>query len=176
MPHIVETPRLNIVVAMAENRCIGRDGGLPWHIPTDLKRFKRVTMGHPMVMGRKTFQSIGRVLPGRPNIVVTRDPGFRAEGAEVVHSFEDALKAAAAHGSGETMVIGGADMFGRALPLAGRLDVCHVHADVQGDVFFPEFDPSHWTETSREYHEPEQDSGPAFSFVVYDRRVPKSLA
>ena len=161
--------RITLVVAMAENRCIGRDNMLPWHISTDLKRFKAVTMGHPMIMGRKTFRSIGRVLPGRPNIVVTRDRGFHADGVAVVHSLDAALDAARAHGSGEVMVIGGAEIFEQALPLAGRLDICHVHADVPGDTFFPEIDPAHWRETTRAYHEPEQPDGPAFSFVVYDR-------
>ena len=164
-----ETPSVTLVVAMADNRCIGRDGDLPWHISTDLKRFKAVTMGHPMIMGRKTFRSIGRVLPGRPNIVVTRDPDFHADGVEVAHSLDEALAAAHAHGTGEIMVIGGAEIFTQAWPLAGRLDICHVHADVPGDTFFPEIDPSHWIETSRAYHEPEQLGGPPFSFVVYNR-------
>lgn len=164
-----ENPPIVIVVAMAENRCIGRDGDLPWHISTDLKRFKRVTMGHPMIMGRKTFQSIGRVLPGRPNIIVTRDKAFHAEGTEVCHSFEDALSAAKAHDTGAVMVIGGAEIFSQSLPVADRLDICHVHADVPGDTFFPEIDPSHWAETSRAYHDAEEPGGPAFSFVTYDR-------
>ncbi|PIW26804.1 MAG: hypothetical protein COW30_13185 [Rhodospirillales bacterium CG15_BIG_FIL_POST_REV_8_21_14_020_66_15] len=164
-----EKPLVTLVVAMAENRCIGRDGGLPWHISTDLKRFKAVTMGHPMIMGRKTYLSIGRVLPGRPNIIVTRDRGFRVDGAEVVHSLEDALAAAAAHGTGEVMVIGGAEIFAQALPLADRLDICLVHADVPGDTFFPEIDAAHWIETSRTYHDPELPGGSAFSFVVYNR-------
>ena len=167
-------PRITLIVAMAENRCIGRDGGLPWHIPADLKRFKAVTMGHPMIMGRKTFQSIGRVLPGRPNIIVTRDPDFRVEGAEVVKSFDEALDAAARHGTGEIMVIGGAEIFACALPLADRLDICHVHAEVPGDVFFPDVDPSHWIETCRVYHPSTESGGPAYSFVVYQRTVPKS--
>jgi dihydrofolate reductase len=167
-----DTPQsfcITLVVAVAENRCIGRDGDLPWHISTDLKRFKSVTMGHPMVMGRKTFQSIGRVLPGRPNIVVTRDRDFHADGVEVAHSLAAALDAARAHGTGAVMVIGGAEIFEQALPLAERLDICHVHADVPGDTFFPEIDPAHWWETSRAYHDPEKPGGPAFSFVVYDR-------
>jgi dihydrofolate reductase len=167
---------ITLVVAMAENRCIGRDNMLPWHISTDLKRFKAVTMGHPMIMGRKTFLSIGRVLPGRPNIIVTRDRDFQAEGAEIVHSLEDALAAARAHGSGEIMVIGGAEIFEQSLPLADRLDICHVHADVPGDTFFPEIDPAHWTETSRDYHDPEQPDGPPFSFVVYNRADGESEA
>ncbi|MEQ8228578.1 MAG: dihydrofolate reductase [Rhodospirillales bacterium] len=158
-----------LVVAMAENRCIGRDGDLPWHISTDLKRFKAVTMGHPMIMGRKTFLSIGRVLPGRPNIIVTRDRDFQAEGAEVAHSLDEALAAARAHDTGAVMVIGGAEIFEQSLPLADRLDICHVHADVPGDTFFPEIDPAHWRETSRTDHDPEQPGGPAFSFVTYDR-------
>tara|TARA_Y100000813_G_scaffold181069_1_gene149863 strand:+ start:814 stop:1317 length:504 start_codon:yes stop_codon:yes gene_type:complete len=160
---------VTLVVAMAENRCIGRDNMLPWHIPTDLKRFKAVTMGHPMIMGRKTFLSIGRVLPGRPNIIVTRDRDFRAEGAEIVHSLEDALAAAKAHGTGEIMVIGGADIFGQALPIADKLDICHVHAEVPGDTFFPEIDPDQWTEASREDHNPDQSDGPSYSFVVYNK-------
>ncbi len=160
---------ITLVVAMAENRCIGRDNMLPWHIPTDLKRFKAVTMGHPMIMGRKTFLSIGRVLPGRPNIVVTRDRGFRAEGAEIAHSLEDALAAAKTHGTGEIMVIGGADIFGQALPIADKLDICHVHAEVPGDTFFPEIDPAHWAEAAREDHNPDQTDGPSYSFVVYNR-------
>ena len=160
---------VTLVVAMAENRCIGRDNMLPWHIPTDLKRFKAVTMGHPMIMGRKTFLSIGRVLPGRPNIIVTRDRDFRAEGAEIVHSLEDALAAAKAHGTGEIMVIGGTDIFGQALPIADKLDICHVHAEVPGDTFFPEIDPDQWTEASREDHNPDQSDGPSYSFVVYNK-------
>ncbi len=165
-----DTP-VTLVVAMAENGCIGRDGDLPWRIPTDLKRFKAVTMGHPMIMGRKTYQSIGRPLPGRPNIVMTRDRDYRADGVLVVHDLDDALELAAGHGSGRIMVIGGADIFGLALPVADCLDVCEVHAEVPGDTFFPAFDPAQWQEASRDYHEPEQDGAPAFSFVVYNRGV-----
>ena len=174
MPDTPRSPRITLVVAVAENRCIGRDGDLPWHISTDLKRFKAVTMGHPMIMGRKTFRSIGRVLPGRPNIVVTRDRDFRADGVTVVHSLDGALDAASAHGTGEVMVIGGAEIFEQALPLADRLDICHVHAAVPGDTFFPEIDPAQWRETSRRDHDPEQPGGPAFSFVVYDRAAESS--
>ncbi|MAN80186.1 MAG: hypothetical protein CMM77_03460 [Rhodospirillaceae bacterium] len=169
MPDTPPSSRITLVVAVADNRCIGRDGDLPWHISTDLKRFKAVTMGHPMVMGRKTFRSIGRVLPGRPNIVVTRDRDFRAEGVDVAYSLAAALDIARAYGTGAVMVIGGAEIFEQALPLADRLDICHVHADVPGDTFFPEIDPAHWRESSRDYHDPENPGGPAFSFVVYDR-------
>lgn len=169
MPDMPHPLRITLVVAVAENRCIGRDGDLPWHISTDLKRFKAVTMGHPMIMGRKTFRSIGRVLPGRPNIVVTRDRDFRAEGVEVAHSLRAALDAARAYGTGEAKVIGGAEIFEQALPLADRLDICHVHADVPGDTFFPEIDPGQWRETARSDHAPERPDGPAFSFVVYER-------
>lgn len=165
-----QNARVTAVVAMAENRCIGRDNALPWHISADLKRFKRLTMGHPIVMGRKTFQSIGRVLPGRPNIVVTRDRSFAADGVTSAHSIDDALVAAAAHGSGEIMVIGGAEIFALALPETDRLDICEVHADVPGDTFFPEIDPAAWRETWRENHDGETDEGPAFSFVIFDRQ------
>lgn len=163
------TPRITIVVAMAENRCIGRDGDLPWHISTDLKRFKAVTLGHPVVMGRKTYESIGRALPGRPNIVLTRDLAFAADGIDVAHTLEDALAMATDHGSGEIMVIGGAEIFTLALPMTDRLDICQVHADVPGDTFFDEIDLSEWRETSRQDHAPEKPGGPAFSFVVFER-------
>jgi dihydrofolate reductase len=154
---------------MAENRCIGLDGDLPWHISTDLKRFKRVTMGHPMVMGRKTFQSIGKPLPGRPNIVVTRDREFHEKFVQVAFSMDQALRLATDHATGQVMVIGGAEIFAQALPRADRLDVCEVHAEVAGDTFFPDYDRTLWREVSRETHPPEREGGPSFSFFVYDR-------
>ncbi|MEK9671722.1 MAG: dihydrofolate reductase [Rhodospirillaceae bacterium] len=161
---------VTLVVAMAENRCIGVENQMPWHISTDLKRFKTVTMGHPMIMGRKTYQSIGKPLPGRPNIVLTRDRGFNERFVQYAHSMKWALKLAAAHQTGKIMVIGGAEIFALAMPVADVLDVCHVHADVPGDTFFPEIDPAHWREVSRDYHDPEKSGGPTFSFVRYERR------
>lgn len=133
---------------MAENNVIGKDGGLPWHIPADLKHFKAVTMGKPIVMGRRTYESIGRPLPGRLNIVVTRDPSRRWDGVEVVQSLPDALERAAAHGADEIMIIGGGDLYRAALPLAQRIYLTRVHEAVEGDTVFPDLDPTEWREDS----------------------------
>jgi dihydrofolate reductase len=141
-------PRVSLVVAMAENNVIGKDGGLPWHIPADLMHFKAVTMGKPIVMGRRTYESIGRPLPGRLNIVVTRDPSRRWDGVEVVQSLPAALERAAAHGADEIMVIGGGDLYRAALPLAQRIYLTRVHEAVEGDTVFPDLDPAEWREDS----------------------------
>ncbi len=140
--------KLSLIVAMAENGVIGRDGALPWHLPADLRRFKTLTMGHSMVMGRKTFESIGRVLPGRRSIVVSRDPEWRAEGAWTAPSLEAALALTATEA--EVFVIGGAEIFRQALPRADRLYLTRVLAEVEGDVYFPELDASEWRLVSRE--------------------------
>jgi dihydrofolate reductase len=128
---------LSIIVAMANNRVIGTRGQLPWHIPEDLKRFKRLTMGHPIVMGRKTFESIGRPLPGRENVVLTRNPSFRPAGVTVLHDFGGWT---GRFGDAEVFVIGGADLFRLALPLASRLYLTQIDRDFEGDTRFPEFD------------------------------------
>jgi dihydrofolate reductase len=163
---------ISLVVAVAENGVIGVRGGLPWRIKADLKRFRSVTMGKPIVMGRKTFDSIGRVLDGRDNIVVTRraDP----EGALVARSIEEALKLAEAcarqRGVDEICVIGGEALFRDTLPLAGRLYVTHVAAAPEGDVFFPAISPADWVERSRETL-PASDGDTALAtHVVYERR------
>lgn len=128
---------LSIIVAMARNRVIGIHGQLPWHISGDLKRFKKLTMGHPIVMGRKTFESIGKPLPGRENVVLTRNLAFRPEGITVIHSFDDLKKR---FGDTEIFVIGGADLFRMALPLANRLHITQIDQDFAGDTLFPEID------------------------------------
>ncbi len=136
--------RRSLVVAMAANRVIGRDNALPWRLPADLAHFKRVTMGHPIVMGRRTYQSIGKALPGRKNIVVTRDRTFQAPGCTVVSSLEAAWEAAGdAH---EVCVIGGTSLFEETLPIADLIHLTEVEADVAGDTYFPEFDRSQWSE------------------------------
>jgi len=169
-PRAVNKPIVSLLVAVARNGVIGRNNALPWHLPEDLKRFKALTLGYPVVMGRRTYESIieqaGKPLPGRENIVVTRRSGYVAPGCRVVHSLEDAL--AAASGANKVFVIGGAEIFALALPLATRLDVTEVHADVQGDVFFPAYDRGEWGEVSREAGAPAQ--GLRYDFVVYDRR------
>ena len=141
-------PVVCLIVAAAENGVIGRDGKMPWHLPSELKYFRARTMGKPMIMGRKTFQSIGKPLPGRATIVVTRDMAFAAAGVVVTHSLDAALEMArklvAASGTDEVMVIGGAEIFAQALPLAGRVYLTEIAASFEGDVFFPALDPRQW--------------------------------
>lgn len=129
---------------MARNRMIGRDGRLPWRLPADLAYFKQVTLGHPVIMGRRTWESIGKALPGRLNIVVSRNPDYRAPGATVVGSLDDAWKAAG--DAEEAHVIGGTSLFAEALPIADRIHLTEVQAEVQGDTWFPEFDRTQWSE------------------------------
>ena len=129
---------------MARNRVIGRNNALPWRLPADLAHFKRVTMGHPIVMGRRTFESIGRALPGRKNIVLSRDGAYAAPGCTVVHSLEDAWKAAS--GAEEVCVIGGTSLFEETLPIADVIHLTEVDAEVEGDTFFPPFDRRQWNE------------------------------
>ncbi len=132
--------RLSIIVAMGKNRLIGGDNKLLWNIPGELKRFKEITTGHPIIMGRKTHESIGRVLPNRTNIIITRDPDYKVEGTIVVHSLEEALeKAKAAPGNDEIFVIGGGQIYAQALPLADRLYVTIVEGEYQGDTYFPDY-------------------------------------
>lgn len=133
---------LSLIVAVARNGVIGRGNALPWHLPADLKHFKAVTLGKPVIMGRKTFESIGRPLPGRKNIVVTRNAGFRAEGCEVVASLEAAL--AVCVDAEEVFVIGGAQLYAEALGKADRIYLTRIEADIEGDTFFPPFDSARW--------------------------------
>ena len=157
---------VSLVVARADNGIIGKGGALPWRLPDDLRRFKQLTLGKPVVMGRKTWESLPKKpLPGRENIVVTRDPGFRAEGAVVVHSLDEALARAA----DEICVIGGVEIFREALPRATRIHLTEVHADVDGDTRMPGFDPAAWRETAREDHE-------SYSYVTLERQPHSSLA
>jgi dihydrofolate reductase len=169
-PRLVNQPIVSLLAAVARNGVIGRDNGLPWHLPDDLKRFKSLTLGHPVIMGRKTYESIiertGKPLPGRENIVVTRQAGYVAAGCRVVHSLEAALSAAAQ--PGDIFVIGGEEIFALALPLAGRLDMTEIDADVEGDAVFPDYDRSEWREVRREPGAGAQ--GLRYDFVVYERR------
>ena len=156
-------PDITLVAAVARNGTIGADGGLPWRLPADLKRFKALTMGHPMIMGRKTFESIGRALPGRRTIVVTRDHGWTAPDVTVTHSVDQALELSAA--DGPVMVVGGGEIYRQTMHRADRLEITRVDADVVGDTVFPEIDPSIWRETARE-------DADGYAFVSYARRVP----
>jgi len=165
--------RISLIVAVAENRVIGRDNDLPWRLSGDLKRFKSVTMGKPIVMGRKTYESIGRPLPGRANIVMTRDSEFSAEGIDVVHDLASAVaaggNAAKESDVDEIMVIGGANIYAATLSEADRLYVTEVHSVIEGDVLFPEIDSAVWAEISREYCTAGPQETCDYSFVTYDR-------
>ena len=158
---------LFLVAAVADNGVIGADGGMPWHISADFRRLKALTIGKPLVMGRKTFDSLPGVLPGRRHIVITRDPDWQAEGAEVAHSLTEALALANAP---HIAVFGGAEIFAQALPWADRIELTEVHARPAGDTLFPPFDRSEWTETFREAHPPEGRS-PGFDFVTLVRKA-----
>jgi len=159
--------RLSLIVAMAKNRVIGVDNQLPWHLPADLKHFRTLTMGHPIIMGRKTFDSIGRVLPGRRNIVVTRNRNYRFDAVEIVHSLDEALEIC--RDENEAFVIGGAHLYEDAMHRVSRIYVTEVHAEVKGDVFFPAIDPSRWQETGRVAHHADPHNAYAWDFVIYDR-------
>lgn len=158
-------PRINLIAALASNSTIGRDGQIPWHIPGELAYFKRITLGHPIVMGRRTWESIGRPLPGRRNVVVTRTI-TAVPGIEVVGSFAKALTLLT--DADEVFVIGGARLYAETLPQASRLFLTEIEADIEGDTYFPPFDRSEWRETRRD-SVAEADGQPAHSYVVYER-------
>jgi dihydrofolate reductase len=162
------TAEIALVVAMDENGLIGAGGGMPWRLPADLRHFKRTTMGHVLLMGRKTFQSIGRALPGRDNVVLSRDPGFGAEGVCVVGSPEAAL--AMVSPGQALMVVGGAQVYELCLPMATRIVLTHIHARFQGDTWFPAWGPTEWTEQTREDHAGDGRNPHAYSFIDLKRR------
>jgi dihydrofolate reductase len=159
---------ITVVVAADRRGVIGRAGGLPWHLPNDLKRFKRITMGKPIVMGRRTWDSIGKPLPGRHNIVISRQRGLAAAGATFVHSLDDALRAAGP--VPEVCVIGGADIFRAALPDARTVELTVVEAEVDGDTFLPPLDPADWVEVMREPHAVDERHAYPYTFVTLHRR------
>ncbi|MBL6749063.1 MAG: dihydrofolate reductase [Nevskia sp.] len=161
------TPELILVVAVAENGVIGRNGALPWRLPDDLKRFRRLTLGKTLLMGRRTFDSLGKPLDGRDNWVLSADPAFHPPGVRVFASLGQAL---AAKAGGELVVIGGADLYRQTLPLAARLELTLVHAEVEGDTRMPALDPHRWMEVAREDHPADARHAHAFSFVSYSRK------
>ena len=158
---------ISIIVAAAENGVIGSDNRLPWHLPDDLQRFKALSLGKPIVMGRRTFDSIGRPLPGRTNIVISRQRGLAIEGTQVVHSLDEALSAAGA--VPELVVIGGAEIFRQVLPRTNTIHLTRVQARVAGDIFFPELDSAQWQESAVEHHAADERHQYAFSFVTLQR-------
>ena len=157
---------ITIVVARADNGAIGQGGTLPWRLPADMKHFKAATVGSAMVMGRKTFESLPKLLPGRRHIVLTRDPDWSAEGAEIARDVAGALALA---GEPRVSIIGGAEIFRLFLPAADRIELTEVHSTPEADTFMPDFDRTEWRETARETH-PASDGQPGFSFVTLERR------
>ncbi len=165
-PGVRYEPRVTLVAALARNRVIGRDNVLPWRLPGDLKRFKALTWGKPVLMGRRTYESIARALPGRRNIIVSRQPDYRAQGCEVHASIEAALDACTA---AEVMVIGGAQIYASSLALSSRMHLTFIDAEVEGDAHFPQFDPRAWRETSRVRVAGEEGATWSYSFVDLER-------
>ena len=164
-------PELVLLAALDRNHAIGRDNDLPWRLPDDLARFKALTMGKPLLMGRRTAQSLGRALPGRRNLVLTRSGQVPFAGMEAVASVEQALQAASAEGAKELWVIGGGEVYALCLPCATRMHLTHVDAaDADADVFFPRFDPAQWQVGGREPHPADARHAHAFEFVDYRRR------
>lgn len=161
-------PRLSLIAAVARNGIIGGENRLPWRLSADLKRFRMLTMGYPIIMGRKTFASLGRPLPGRDNIVLTRDPGYAAAGCRIVHSLEEALSACEA--AVQAFIIGGAELYAQTLPLVSELYITEVDVDAEGDTRFPDFDRTRFIEVSREHHPADETNPYDHDFVVYARK------
>jgi dihydrofolate reductase len=159
--------RLSLIAAMTRNRVIGKDNGMPWHLPADLAHFKATTLNKPVLMGRRTFESIGRPLPGRHNVVLTRDPGFAAVGVDIAHDLDSAM--ALAQPAEEIMVIGGANLYRQCLPHAQRLYITWIDAELEGDAHFPSWDPDEWREIHRERHPADERNAYDLTFVTYDR-------
>lgn len=158
---------ISLIVALANNYCIGNNNQLPWRQSADLQHFKKLTNGKPIIMGRKTFESIGRPLPNRPNIIITRDKNYIAPGCEIYHSLDEAL--AAYKDSAEIMIIGGAQIFEQALPLATRMYLTWIDTTVEGDAFFPEFDKIEWQEVSHEKHFADEKNQFDYTFIIMEK-------
>ncbi len=166
---------VSLLVAMDERRGIGKQGGLPWRLSSDLKRFRELTMGHHIVVGRKTFESIGKPLAGRQMIIVTRDPDYHIAGCFTVHSIAEALELARQHGETELFICGGAEIYARTMEQAERLYLTRVHADCDADTFFPEFNPEDWLETASETHGADEKNQHPFTFSLLVRKPAGSI-
>ena len=165
----MSNPRLSLIVAMAHNRVIGSKNTLPWHLPADLKHFKALTMGHHMIMGRKTYDSIGKPLPGRTTVVVTRDTNLKIEGCLIAHSLPEAIKLCA--GDEKVFIVGGADIYAQSLHLADTLYLTEVQQDVEGDAHFPQLNKNIWLEDSREVRTQETPQPLQYHFVTYRKNT-----
>jgi dihydrofolate reductase len=161
---------ISLIAAMADNGVIGIENRLPWKLPADMQWFRKHTLGKPVIMGRKTFESLGRPLPDRTNIVLSRDPSFQAEGCIIVDSIDAALQAAAEIGD-ETMIMGGASFYEQMLPRAGRLYLTRIHADFEGDAWFPDVDMSQWHTVVQEDHQADEKNAYDYSFMILERHT-----
>lgn len=161
-------PTISLIVAMARNRVIGASGRIPWHLPNELRLFKQLTMGHHLIMGRKTHDSIGRLLPGRNTVIVTRQPGYRVPGAVIAHSIDEAIRACG--DDPQIFVIGGAELYRAALPAADRIYLTTVDAEPAGDTFMPPIDWDAWRESSVQDFPADERHAHAYRFAVYERR------
>jgi dihydrofolate reductase len=162
--------KLSMIAALSSNGVIGRNDGIPWRLSTDLKRLKSLTMGHHLIMGRRTYESVGRPLPGRTNVVITRRTDYAPEGVTVVHTLDDAIRLASAANDPEPFIAGGAEIYDLAMHRADRMYLTRVHVEVEGDTFFPEFDDvSEWRLTDAEHFDADEKNEYPFSFLTYDR-------
>lgn len=161
---------VSLIAAMDKRHGIGRDNQLPWHLSADLKKFRELTMGHHIIVGRKTFESIGKPLPGREMIIVTRDRNFKAEGCAIHHSLAEAIELARSHGESEVFVCGGAEIYQHSIALADRLYLTFVDAKIIADTFFPEFDPAEWSERESVFHPADEKNEFPFTFKLLVRR------
>lgn len=160
---------ISIIVAVADNRVIGKRNALPWYLPADLKHFKEVTMGHHIIMGQVTHESIGRVLPGRTNIVLSFDKNYKADGCIVADSLDEALKIAEKNGETEAFIIGGASVYEQAIDLVDKIYMTRIHNNFDGDVYFPKIDDGKWKEISKEVHSPNDKNPYKYEFVVLEK-------
>jgi dihydrofolate reductase len=162
--------KISLIAALTDNNVIGRDNDLPWRQSADMKRYKALTMGHHLITGRKTYESVGRPLPGRTTVVVTRDPDYQPEGVIVVHSLDEALRVAEANGDDDAFINGGAQIFEQALHRADRMLLTRIHADIEGDTFFPEFDDvSEWQLVDSEHFEADEKNQYPYTYLTYER-------
>ena len=159
---------LSIIAALSNNKVIGNDNQLPWHLPADLKHFKSITMGKPIIMGRKTYESIGKPLPGRDNIIISRDPDYQANGCQVFDSITTAINSQSQ--ADEVMIIGGASIYEQALPLVQRMYLTLIHQNIEGDAFFPEWDQQEWSETERTDHKADDNTTFDYSFITMNKK------
>lgn len=161
---------VSMIVAMDENRGIGKDNRIPWHLPTDLKRFKRLTMGHHIIMGRKTYQSIGKLLPGRKTILLTRNPNVQVQDCIVAHSIEEALSIAANSGEVEVFIIGGGEIYRQSIPFVDRIYLTLVHASFEVDTYFPVLNPDQWEELESVYYPAKEPDSHSYTFKLLARK------